>query len=168
MLNATCLTLSRPQLSNSITCARQHTVLCQQFIACTDSQEAYLPVCYNLWWTSCVAGSIADHMYCSSTVTPQCMHRGLITRSSLDIGVSVSFLWFAKMLVTSHEHEHERDSLTRIGRRFLFVYFPRLTQLRIELEGIDGSAFCITFVTSSISLVIRVCLVEPSGHSFIP
>ena len=86
-----------------------------------------------------------------------------ISCSSLDIsgfieipGVSVSFLWFAEMLITSHE----RDILTRIGRQFLFVYFPRRTQLQIELEGIDLSAFCITVVTSSISLVIRIYLME--------
>ena len=39
-----------------------HAVLsCQQFIASTDSQEAHVPVCYDLWWTNGIVGSIAGH-----------------------------------------------------------------------------------------------------------
>ena len=47
-----------------------YAMLCQQFIACTDSQEASLPVCYDQWWTSCVVGSISNHnIYFFSVLT---------------------------------------------------------------------------------------------------
>ena len=61
----------------------------------------------------------------------------------------------------------EQDSLTRIGLRFLFVYLPRRTKSRIELQGIDGSSFCITVVMSSMSWLYKYVLWS-SGHSFIP
>ena len=68
---------SKPQECALHTCVQLHDVqqyhmyqtaysACQQFIACTDSQEAYLPVCYDQWWTSHVAGSTTSHTYYSS------------------------------------------------------------------------------------------------------
>ena len=105
-------------------------------------------------------------------ISSQCVFRSAdsVSRSSLDMsglmetrGVSASFLWFAGMPVTLQE----QDSLTRIGLRFLFVYLPRRTKSRIELQGIDGSSFCITVVMSSMSWLYEYVLWS-SGHSFIP
>ena len=79
-------------------------------------------------------------------------------------GDSASFLRFATIENTSHE----RDILTKIGLRRAFVYFPILTQSRIDCPGMVASIFCIRDVMSWVSFVLRVYLEEPSGHSFMP
>ena len=61
-------------MSNCITCAMANAVS-----AVLDSQEAYLPVCYDQWWTSSVT---AGHIYYSSwkeaiTSTISFVHRKL-------------------------------------------------------------------------------------------
>jgi hypothetical protein len=45
--------------SSMIITVPHHTVEpYQQFISCMENQEAYLPVCYDLWWTGHLVGSI--------------------------------------------------------------------------------------------------------------
>ena len=45
-------------------CHRAYSAVSAVYSMCADSQEASLPVCYNQWWTSHVAGSTAGCTYC--------------------------------------------------------------------------------------------------------
>ena len=65
--------------------------------AVLDSQEAYLPVCYDQWWTSCVAGCTAGHtMYMYILFELKRSHHCLVCTSKARQGarkVAVTSKW---------------------------------------------------------------------------
>ena len=86
-----------------------------------DSQEAYLPVCYDQWWTSCVAGSTAGHTYYSSwkeAIAISFVHRKLARERG-------RWWWPANNAITLEQSVFSESHTTKIIKNPINLWFCR-------------------------------------------